>query len=180
MSDNSRVDAAKFFNVAATLRDERRKRVDRAQNFDELFEIVKRIVDEELGRHRAGLSLVLANMPNELGAYHPVGTNMIVVNKALINGLQRVTKNPREVNAFIFMVLMHEYLHSLGYLDENEVRRLAQVICRNSLGSDHPSVNLANVNWIEKYPQLGTLSQSGSKEFEVVRKFDSSSTAYIG
>ena len=177
---NSRDDAAKFLSVASALRDERRKRVDRAQDFDELFEIVKRIIDEELGKHRAGLSLVLANMPNELGAYHPVGTNMIVVNKALINGLQRVTKNPKEVNAFIFMVLMHEYLHSLGYLDENEVRKLSQAICRNSLGSDHPTVNLANANWIEKYPQLGTLSQSGSKEFEVVRKFDSSSTAYIG
>ncbi|MHB2037482.1 MAG: hypothetical protein ACYCPW_12185 [Nitrososphaerales archaeon] len=169
-----------FFDPNAALREERRRTVDRAQNFDEIFELVKRVVEEELGVHRAGLSLVLANMSSEVGAYHPMGANVIVVNKALISGLQRVTKNPQQVNAFIFMVLLHEYLHSLGYVDENEVRKLAQTICGNSLGKDHPSVKLANANWLAMYPQLESLSQPNSNELEVIRKFDSSSTSYIG
>jgi hypothetical protein len=168
------------FSADAALKDERRRRVDRAEDYDELFELVKRVVDQELGQHRAGLSLVLANMSNEVGAYHPIGANIIVVNKALISGLQRVTKNPKEVNAFVFMILLHEYLHALGYLGENEVRQLAQRICRNALGQDHPSVRLAGANWLEMYPQLASLNQQISNEFEVVKKFDSSSTAYIG
>jgi hypothetical protein len=157
------------------------RRVDRAQNFDEIFELVKRVVEEELGEHRAGLSLVLANMPTTVGAYHPVGANILVANKPLINGLQVVTKNPKEINAFVFMILLHEYLHSLGYLDEAEVRRVSQKVASSALGATHPTVKLASANWLELYPQLQSLSQQPfSKEFEVVQKFDSSSTSYIG
>lgn len=153
--------------------------MDIAQNFDELFEIVKRVVEEELGAHRAGLSLVLTSMSNEVGAYYPVGSNVIVVNMSLINDLKRVTRNPREVNAFIFMVLLHEYLHSLGYLEEKRVRNLALMICKNTLGLDHPAARFANSNWLETYPQLNFSNGSNSRDYEVVRKFDSSSTSYI-
>ncbi len=168
-----------FFSASRALMQERRRRVDTAQDFDELFELVKRIVEEELGRHRAGLTLVLASMTEEVGGFHQMGANVIVVNKSLIDGLLWATKSPREVNAFIFMVLMHEYLHSLGYIDEKEVRNLAQEICRNSLGKDHPTVKLASSDWLEMYPQLRSMNQPNSNHFEVVRKFDSSSTSYI-
>lgn len=119
-------------------------------------------------------------MPNEIGAYHPVGANIIVLNKSLIDGLKKVTRNPRQVNSFIFMVLMHEYLHTLGFLDENEVRKTARQICIDSLGEEHPTVKLATANWLEMFPQLQYNTRSKSNEFEVVRKFDSSSTSYIG
>lgn len=165
---------------ARILKEERRNKVDRAEGFDELFEMVKRIVEEELGEHRAGLSLVLANMPNEVGAYHPVGANIIVLNKSLIAGLEEITRNPKRVNSFIFMVLLHEYLHSLGYFDEGEVRRISKQLCIDTLGEDHPTVMLATANWLELFPQLQTISSSSSKEIEVVRKFDTSSMGYIG
>lgn len=170
-----------FFLAKKERQEDLARRVDRAQDFDEIFELVKRVVEEELGKHRAGLSLVLADMPTTVGAYHPVGANIIVANKSLIKGLQGVTKNPREINAFVFMILLHEYLHSLGYLDENEVRRVSQRVTSSALGSDHPAVKLATANWLELYPQLQTLSQRPfSREYELVQKFDSSSTSYIG
>lgn len=157
------------------------RRVDRAENFDELFELVKRVVEEQLGEHRAGLTLVLSDMPVSVGAYHPVGANVIVANKSLINGIQSLTKNPREINAFVFMILLHEYLHSLGYLDEGGVRRISERVTSSALGPSHPAVKLASANWLELYPQLQSISrQSFSKDYEVVRKFDSSSTSYIG
>ena len=165
---------------ARILREARRKKVDTAGSYDELFETVKRVVEEELGEHRAGLSLVLTNMPNEVGAYHPVGANVIVLNKSLIVGLEQITRNPKQVNSFIFMVLIHEYLHSLGYLDENEVRKTAKQICADALGEDHPTVKLATANWLELFPQLRKTTPSNSREVEFVRKFDSSSMGYIG
>ena len=167
-------------NPARILKEERRKKVDMAGGYDELFEIVKRVVEEELGEHRAGLSLVLTNMPSEVGAYHPVGANIIVLNKSLIAGLEQVTRNPKQVNSFIFMVLLHEYLHSLGYLDENEVRKTAKQICIVAFGEDHPTVKLATANWLEVFPQLQGITPPISKDVEVVRKFDSSSMGYIG
>jgi hypothetical protein len=162
------------------LRAERRRKVDTAQNYDELFELVKSLVEEELGEHRAGLTLVLANLSTEVGAFYPVPSNIIVLNKALVSGLKQITNNPKQVNAFVFMVLMHEYLHSLGYMDEAEVRKLAKTICSETLGQDHLTVKMANANWLEMYPQLAAIAKPRSNEFEVVRKFDSSSTSYIG
>ena len=167
-------------SYGTALRTERRKRVDTAQSYDDLFELVKILVEEELGEHRAGLSLVLANLSREVGAFYQVGANLIVVNKALVSGLKEITNNPKQVNAFIFMVLLNEYLHSLGYLEEHEVRKLAKDICSQYLGQDHLTVKMANANWLEIYPQLATMPRSNSNELEVVRKFDSSSTRYIG
>lgn len=159
---------------------ERRRKVDTAQDYDELFQLVKSVVEEELGAHRAGLSLVLANLSNEVGAFYPVGANVIVLNKALVSGLKQITNNPKQVNSFVFMVLLHEYLHSLGYLDEAEVRKIAKTICSDTLGQDHLTVKMANANWLEMYPQLAGISRAQSNELEVVKKFDSSSTSYIG
>lgn len=159
---------------------ELRRRVDRAQDYDEIFELVKRVVDMDLHQHRAGLTLVLAPMQKTIGAFHPVASNVIVLNKSLVSAFQKTTKDPREINAFVFMVLMHEYLHSLGYMEEGKVRRISQRICANALGSDHLTVRLAVGNWLEMYPQLASVPTPSSKDYEVVQKFDSSSTSYIG
>lgn len=162
-------------------REELRHKVEDATDYDELFETVKRVVESEIGKHRAGLALVLTDMPSTVGAYHPVGSNMIVLNRALINAMNVVIKRKKEVNSFVFMVLMHEYLHSLGYLDERDVRRRCLDICRSALGPDHITVKMAVGNWLEMYPQLLTVVQRISPDsFERVDKFDSSSMRYIG
>ncbi len=161
--------------------EELRNRVENASNYDQLFELVKRVVEFELGRHRAGLALVLTDMPNTVGAFHPVGSNSLVLNRALINAMKVVIKNQKEINSFVFMVLMHEYLHSLGYLDEYEVRKLAQRISIASLGSQHMTARMAVGNWLEMYPQLSMVVQKfAPNSFERVDKFDSSSMGYIG
>jgi len=170
-----------YLKAQRAQQEETRRRVERAQDFGELFELVKRIVEQEIGRHRAGLTLMLSDMPNTVGAYHPVGSNNLVVNRSLVNSMRSIVKDPREINSFVFMILMHEYLHSLGYLDESEVRKLSQRISADALGGDHLTVKLANANWLEIYPELAQLSPSKfSNGFEVVRKFDSSSMSYIG
>jgi len=170
-----------YAKVRRVQQEETKRKVERAQDFDQLFELVKRIVEQEIGEHRAGLTLMLSDMPNSVGAYHPVGSNSLVVNRSLVNSMRRVVKDPREINSFVFMILMHEYLHSLGHLDEVEVRKLSQRIAADALGSDHITVKLAMANWLEMYPELAALSQTSfSKSFEVVRKFDSSSLSYLG
>jgi hypothetical protein len=161
--------------------EELRRKVEDAVNYDELFELVKRVVEGEIGRHRAGLALVLTDMPNTVGAYHPVGSNAIVLNRALINAMKVVVKSTKEINSFVFMVLLHEYLHSLGYLDELKVRKLAHEISKRAFGSDHLTVRMAIGNWLEMYPQLSMVLQKLSPNtFERVDRFDSSSMSYIG
>lgn len=156
-------------------------KIAKASNYDDLFETVKRVVESEMGRHRAGLALVLTDMPNTVGAYHPVGSNAIVLNRALVNALKTVVKDKDEVNSFVFMVLMHEYLHSLGYLDELSVRRKCQAICKSALGQEHMTVKMAIGNWLDMYPKLSMVVQKlAPNRFERVDLFDSSSMRYIG
>ncbi len=157
-----------------------RQKVETAADYDQLFEIVKRVVEKQIGRHRAGLALVLADMPNTIGAFHPVGSNSIVLNKALVKAMRSVVAGSH-VNSFIFMVLMHEYLHSLGFLDEGDVRRLCRNICSGALGADHESVSMSTGNWLQAHPELFTLPRSNAPEnFERIDRFDSSSMRYLG
>ncbi len=161
-------------------REELRRKVEDATSYDDLFESVKRVVESEIGRHRAGLALVLTDMPNSVGAFHPVGSNSIVLNRALINAMRVVIKNQKEINSFVFMVLMHEYLHSLGYLDEIQVRKIARQISKRAFGADHLTARMAIGNWLEMYPQLSMVVQKLSpNSFERIDKFDSSSMRYI-
>ncbi len=173
----SNVEDAKF----SFQRNEFRRKVESAENYDQLFETVKRVVESEIGRHRAGLALVLTDMPNTVGAYHPVASNVIVLNRSLILAMEKIVRNEKEINAFIFMVLMHEYLHSLGFLDELDVRRRCKSICRGAFGPDHITVKMATGNWLEMYPQLSMVMQKMvPNSFERIDRFDSSSMRYIG
>src|ERR671920_1559170 len=83
------------------------------KNFDDVFELVKSAVDVKFKMHRAGLSLVLQVLPTQLGAYHILGSNMIIMNKRILD-IIKSKKSLLEYNAYLFMVLCHEYLHSFG------------------------------------------------------------------
>jgi hypothetical protein len=107
------------------------------KDFDETFELVKAVVLQKFKLHRAGLSLILQMMPSNLGAYHMLGSNAIVVNTYLLTTLKKIVKSTEEYNSYIFMVLAHEYLHSLGIVDENAVRQMTFELCTWMLGNDH-------------------------------------------
>ena len=78
------------------------------KDFNEAFELVKSAVDKKFKMHRAGLSLVLQVLPTQLGAYHILGSNMIIVNKRILD-IIKSKKSLSEYNAYLFMVLCHEY-----------------------------------------------------------------------
>src|SRR2546422_4295463 len=60
-------------------------KLDQARTLADVFELVKRAVEAVLGRTRAGLMLALADLGNHpqgfLGAFYPVASNVIVMNK---------------------------------------------------------------------------------------------------
>ncbi len=103
---------------------------ERAENVKEIFEVVKDAVRETIDQSRAGIDLGLIDLGNTehelLSAYHPVGSNIIVLNKT---PLKRITQTkPDLMKPYVFVVLLHEYLHSLGYLDEKTARELTHSI----------------------------------------------------
>jgi len=118
-------------------------RIDEAEGFRGIWEIVKETVRVCLGEHRRGMLLFLDDLPLHLGAYHQLGTNNIVLNRRLVNIVEAVTKSRKLVNAFVYSILTHEYLHALGHVSEAEVRSLVYDISKQCFGEDHIATTLA-------------------------------------
>jgi hypothetical protein len=120
-----------------------RLKIDEAEGFSGVWEIVKETVKATLGEHRQGMLLFLDDLPLHLGAYHQVGTNNIVLNRSLLNIVEAVTKSKRLVNAFVYSILTHEYLHALGHISETEVHSLVYDVSKRCFGEDHIVTTLA-------------------------------------
>lgn len=156
--------------------------LDLCESYGDVFELVKRAVEETLGQRRVGLLLYLGNLPLHVGAFHPVGSNIIVVNRRHLQIVTASTKSVTEINSFIFSILLHEYLHSLGYMSERRVRKLVYEIIEWSFGADHPATKMAirrsmPLSQISKYT-----NQPGDNEslgLELIRDFERSNQTYI-
>jgi len=129
-------------NTSKTV-DEYRKRLENAKSYGEVWEIVKDSVEFSLGKRRGGMMLFLDDLPIQLGAYHPLGTNNIVLNRRLVQIVEVSVKSRRVVNALIYNLLLHEYLHALGKYSEIDVRHLVYTIAKKCFGEDYIVTSVA-------------------------------------
>lgn len=158
-----------------------RRALSIAEGFDRIFEMVKTATERNLGMHRAGLTLVLGDIPNTVGAYHEMGSNAIVMNRNILRIVEKLSKSRSRRNSYVFMILLHEYLHSLGYTSDRQVRNLGKQITDEFLGRRHLASEMAVRPLDQFFPDLGKLSGYRDKgEYQMVRRFDTSSTPYIG
>jgi len=114
-----------------------RNRLEKAESYSQVWEIVKDSVEFSLDRRRGGMMLFLDDLPIQLGAYHPLGTNNIVLNRTLVQIVESALQSKRVVNALIYNLLLHEYLHALGGFSELEVRQLVYEVTKKCFGEDH-------------------------------------------
>jgi hypothetical protein len=126
-----------------------RNRLETAMNYGEVWEIVKDTVFYSLGKRRDGMMLFLDDLPIQLGAYHPVGTNNIVLNRTLVQIVEATAVSKQVVNALVYNLLLHEYLHALGEYSEIEVRRLVYVVAEKCFGEQHAATLIARESpWV--------------------------------
>lgn len=160
-------------------------RLKQARDLVDIFELVKAAVSSCTGRCRAGLMLGLANLGGGLdgfvGAFYPVATNIIVVNSLPLARIKET--DPRLFKPYVFHILLHEYVHTLGVVDEGEARAQVLRISRESFGDGHPVTDLARnmARYVPKlvYPVYGWQPRE-DYEIELVPGFDrSSSSGYI-
>ena len=162
------------------------RELEHLTNLADIFELVKRVVRLYLNRHRAGLMLGLANLGMKrgffIGAFYPVGSNIIVVNKAPLKIASKSTEK-KVYNAYCFMLLLHEYLHSLGYLDERQVQDLTEEVCQLAFGNGYPATVMARRGIAAYFPKVAHLpfdnELPSDYHVELVRNFDKSSSTYI-
>jgi len=158
---------------------DRASELERCGNFGDVFDLVKKSVEQSLGLRRAGLMLYLVDLPPNIGAFHIVGSNLIAVNRKLLR-VAKQAGSRRIFNSYVYMILLHEYLHSLGYLDEVQTRRLTEQITIETFGSSHPAAQMATsgFNIILRKP-IFTPDAVPEEKAELVRDFDRSSQTYI-
>jgi hypothetical protein len=159
------------------------KELSDCKNFGDIFNLVKRVVKETLGKSRAGLMLYLADLPLSIGAFHAFGTNGIVLNKKLLEMLGKESKSNKEFNSFVFTLLLHEYLHSLGYVDERQVRDLTHRIVKEKFGEDKSisdiflKVSKLLLKTFKPYDEL--IFSPSESEIEIVPNFERENQKYI-
>ena len=146
----------------------------------ETFESVKEAVSKSENMSRGGLMLGLQDLGSSIngfiGAYYPVDSNIIVVNKTPIQRI--IETNPDLLRPYIFSILLHEYIHSLGVIDETMTRQKTYEISREHFGENHIVTELSKnmerfINNLV-YPTYGWSPEIESP-VELVKGFDKSS-----
>jgi len=157
---------------------------EEADSIGSIFEAVKMTVKEVINRERGGLMLGLADLGTSnnywIGAFWQLGSNVIIMNSVPLKRINDT--NPDLMKPYNFHILLHEYLHSIGVLDELRTRELTYAISAEVFGEEHIITKLAKD--ISKF--LPNITYPGvewhPKDFKVtlIEGFDQGNTRYIG
>ncbi len=158
-------------------------RLENAKTLADIFEVVKAAVWESRKTSRGGIMLGLANLGNHpqgfFGAFYPVGTNVIVMNKIPLERIKET--RPELYKPYIFHILLHEYLHTLGYLSESGVRLMVLEITREVFGEEHLATRIAadTTQFFKNLVYPHAAWQPDDMRLELVEGFDRGSASYI-
>ena len=148
-------------------------KLDAAQDYAEVWQIVKESVLFAVGKRRDSMMLFLDDLPLQLGAYHPVGTNNIVLNRSLVEIVEASVSLKPTVNALVYNLLLHEYLHALGDYSEVGVRRMVIEVAKKCFGDQHIATVVARKSpWVLlKDIPLGPYA-APKRVMEIVKDFE--------
>jgi len=103
-----------------------------------------------------------------------------VVNKTPLRRI--IQTNKKLLKPYIFHVLLHEYIHTLGFLDEYITQQKTYEISRKHFGEEHVITQLSTN--IKKflpdlvYPLHGWIPPEDFPKIELIHGFDRSSTNF--
>lgn len=137
----------------------------------------------QLGLSRGGLMLGIAELGGRpdgwIGGFYPVATNIIVMNKGPMNRILR--EQPDLYKSYCFHILLHEYIHTVGYMDEALTRRRALEISERLFGKEHPATRMAaDIGQFFPYITYAIPTEPpADMNLELVKGFDRSCSSYI-
>ncbi len=124
--------------------------------------------------------LFLDDLPLQIGAYYPIGTNNIVLNRHLVEIVEATISNKQTVNALVYNLLLHEYLHALGELSEVEVRHQVVTAATKCFGEDHEVTVLARKSpWILLKNIPLEAAGAPKRVMQIVRNFEKTTDKYV-
>ena len=118
----------------------------KAKTFADIFDIVKSIISDFLGVDQAGLLVGLSDLGSYsnsfVGAFYSLNANTIIINKRPLSKIKQTS--PELYNPYLFHVILHEYIHSLGVYDELQVRQLVLELSKHFFGETHIATEIAS------------------------------------
>jgi hypothetical protein len=155
-------------------------RLDASGSYAEVWQIVKDSVDAAFGKRRGSMMLFLDDLPLQVGAYYPVGTNNIVLNRHLVDIVEATLEDKQMVNALVYNLLLHEYLHALGELSETGVRREVVEVAEKCFGKEHAVTVLARKSpWILLKDLPLDAAVAPKRVMQIVQNFEKTTDKYI-
>jgi hypothetical protein len=151
-----------------------------------IYENVKDIVWKVDHHSRAGLMLGLqeigASLDGFIGAYYPITSNIIIMNKTPLRRI--IETNQKIMQPYVFHILLHEYIHALGFYDETITRQKTYDISRQQFGEKNlitqMSTNMKKFFPNLVYPIQGWTPSQELPPIELVTGFDASNiNSYI-
>lgn len=161
------------------------KELEKAKTFADIFEIAKEMVREHLGAEQSGLMVGVTDLGSFdrgfIGAFYSLEANMIIINKRPLKRLLQT--KPSLYNYYLFHVMLHEYVHSIGSFDEAQTRQLVYEITEHYFGPNHVATQFAS-NMERFMPNL-TYPTRGFQvpqdiNIEFVKGIDRKNINYIG
>ncbi|MHA1986566.1 MAG: hypothetical protein ACW98D_08010 [Promethearchaeota archaeon] len=149
-----------------------------------IFEQVKRDVRNIWGKKRAGIALGLLEMGMRprgfIGGMHFAPGTDILINTTPLRIL--LEQQPYEIIwAYTYHILLHEYVHALGALDEMLCRAITLRISEGTFKeADHPAIILAKRGIGTYFPNLELIPapsdyKPDKQEIEYIYGFDRAS-----
>ncbi|MFX1238291.1 MAG: hypothetical protein ACFE8P_11300 [Promethearchaeota archaeon] len=153
----------------------------------DIFEKVKSDVKKVLKRHRARLNLGLVKIgkPTDgfIGGLHMSPGNDIYMNETALEHI--IEGQPKDiVRAYAYHILLYEYIHSLGILEEKKCREITLHISKQVFKKGDPAlilaengigINFPNLKMIYAPPELNPYGLSE----EYIKDFDRESQTYF-
>jgi hypothetical protein len=120
------------------------ERYAQAQTIPKIYEVVKQAVQLILGKSRRAMMLGLADLGGGgqewIGGYHIIASNAIIMNSRPLKYVE--SHHPELYKPYIFLILLHEYIHTLGFHDEAQTRERTLFVAQAIFG-EHPVTEMA-------------------------------------
>lgn len=101
------------------------------EDFSGLYKFISKIVKTILNKEHPKILLGLLNLgfsrEQFIGGFFLEGTNEIYLNRTALNIMKKETSSDH-YKAYLIFLLLHEYLHAIGYLDEHKTMKLTTAI----------------------------------------------------
>lgn len=148
-------------------------------DYDAIFSQVRRLVKSVIGKERSGLGLAIGEFDPRIAAFWEVGGNYLVLNGALLRKLGETVKDRGELRDYVLVVLMHEYVHSLGFTDELATRKITEQIIRETMGDRSRAARISSQDLWSVYPQLMEATPVHGAPLVIVPRFSTEDLGYI-